>query len=397
MSKKTVLPFGLIISAMILAMHPPLSAEPAMDGDSARVLKQFSQFYANARACRFVVDGHILVDHPDKKTEKKTHMRITAAKPNRLELVLGEGDDTQRVITDGKVVTHHIPAMKQYISRSLVLGEPVLTSDMLRIPLGQALFAKDPLAELKRSTAKAGYLGTQTLDGVEHHHIRLERRAGDLDLWIAAGDRPLLRRVKLDCARAVKEQGRLGNVITTIDFSDWQIDPDLGKDRFAFKPSQDDEAVDRFHPPGPDVLVSQVAPDFELPTLDGKKVKLSDLKGKVVVLDFWATWCPPCIKALPTYAKVTGELEKQGVVFYPINLRESTEKIQAFLKEQELELNVLRDEDGSVARKYNVRGIPQSVLIDRQGKIAHVHVGAAPNLEEAITSELKALVEKKPE
>ncbi len=391
--RTTFCTMGLFLAVLF---GSPVSAqpaeEPAMDAQAAEVLRRFSEFHRRMRACEFQVDGHIHIAHPQKQIEKRIHAELTVAKPNQLDLRLNSEDDAQRIITDGRTVAHYIPAYKQYISNTLLPGEPVLDSTTLRIPFAAVLFADAPIAALKEGTLEIRYLDKATIDDGEHHHLRLVRDEGALDLWIAAGDRPLLRRVVLDRGDAIERAGRIGNVVTTLDFTAWKIDPELDPSRFAFEPPADAELVYRFRPPGPQAMTKQPAPDFELPDLNGGKVKLSDLKDKVVVLDFWASWCVHCARTLPIYAEVTAELADRGVVFYTINLREDVEKIRTFLEENKLDVNVLRDADGAVARQYRVRGVPRAFVIDRQGKIAHVHNALSLDNKQKLSEELKSLL-----
>ena len=140
-------------------------------------------------------------------------------------------------------------------------------------------------------------------------------------------------------------------------------------------------------------LKGKPAPDFELETADGGKFKLSDEKGKnVVVLDFWATWCGPCVQAMPIIDKVTRAHAAKGVKLIAVNLRETEDDVKAFMKQHKLSPIVAMDRDGDTAEKYRVSGIPQTVVIDKQGNVSQIHVGLVPNLEEQLNSELEALV-----
>lgn len=121
------------------------------------------------------------------------------------------------------------------------------------------------------------------------------------------------------------------------------------------------------------------APDFTLPHLNGETVRLADHKGKdVVVLDFWASWCPPCRKGLPVLDAVATRFQGQNVAVYAINIREGHELVSSFVNQNKLSLDVLLDDKGFVAEDYGVSGIPQTVVIDRFGTIQSVHVGVSP-------------------
>lgn len=123
--------------------------------------------------------------------------------------------------------------------------------------------------------------------------------------------------------------------------------------------------------------VGAAAPDFTLKDLDGEEVSLSDLKGKVVYLDFWATWCPPCRAALPHTQELSASDDaKEGeLVVLAVDQREDIPTIRRFMLDQDYSFRVLLDSDGAVGDQYGVTGIPQFVVIDHEGKVAWHAVG----------------------
>lgn len=123
-------------------------------------------------------------------------------------------------------------------------------------------------------------------------------------------------------------------------------------------------------------LEGQAAPDVVLKTLDDKDVKLSDMKGKVVVMDFWATWCPPCRKSLPNIQKISAdkELAEKGLVVWAVNAREGKDKVTQYMTQNNFTFTVPMDPGASMAA-YKVKGIPTTVVVGRDGKIAKVFVG----------------------
>ncbi|MCS7065275.1 MAG: TlpA family protein disulfide reductase, partial [Fimbriimonadales bacterium] len=133
------------------------------------------------------------------------------------------------------------------------------------------------------------------------------------------------------------------------------------------------------------------APDFELESLDGKTVKLSELKGKPVFLDFWATWCGPCRRALP-HTQAFSEKYKGKAHIFAVNVREDKEKVQAFMEQHQYTFRVLMDPQGAVASNYGVRGIPHFVVIDAEGKVTFIKVGYGQGVEKELESALEQAI-----
>jgi peroxiredoxin len=119
------------------------------------------------------------------------------------------------------------------------------------------------------------------------------------------------------------------------------------------------------------------APDFTLRTLEGRTVRLAELRGKKVVLvNFWATWCPPCRLEMPTMQQIYSEYKDKGFEILAVNIEpDARQAISDFVKELRLTFPILLDPDMKVTRKFRVIGLPVSVLIDRQGIIRAKEIG----------------------
>ncbi len=138
------------------------------------------------------------------------------------------------------------------------------------------------------------------------------------------------------------------------------------------------------------------APDFALPDLDGKTVKLSNFRGKVIILDFWATWCRPCVMEIPSFVKLQKKYKDDLVVIgVDLDTKRSVDYIKNFADKHDMNYTiVLGIADPSVIQKYgNIRSIPTTFFIDRNGYIREKFVGVHPY--EAIEEVVKKLVEEK--
>ena len=137
--------------------------------------------------------------------------------------------------------------------------------------------------------------------------------------------------------------------------------------------------------------VGKPAPDFQLPSLDGQVITLSGLRGKPVLINFWATWCPACVEEMPylqeTYEKWTGK----GLVLLTIDIGETSDTVKEFMVKYNLTMPVLLDTSQSVAQRYNITGIPTTFLIDKDGIIRVKRIGAFPSAA-AIETELSKIM-----
>jgi len=135
------------------------------------------------------------------------------------------------------------------------------------------------------------------------------------------------------------------------------------------------------------------APNFKLTLLDGRVVELKSLRGKIVVIDFWATWCPPCRITLPLMNKVYKKTRGKDVEVFGISTdRVSSQKVKEFVKKNRISMPILHDRNGTVSRKYGIRGIPAMFIIDKQGNIHDKHVGADRSLDKKVLKEIKKLL-----
>lgn len=117
------------------------------------------------------------------------------------------------------------------------------------------------------------------------------------------------------------------------------------------------------------------APDYELQDMDGRIHRLSDLQGKPVVVNFWATWCPPCREEMPSMQRAWERLEAEGVEMVAINVGESVDTVFEFTATYPVEFTLLFDLDNSVSSEWPMRGLPTTFVIDPQGKIAYRAIG----------------------
>ena len=130
--------------------------------------------------------------------------------------------------------------------------------------------------------------------------------------------------------------------------------------------------------------VGKLAPDFEVQNLDGQAISLSSLRGKPVLLNFWAIWCPPCREEMPYLQQIYEEWSGEGLVLLAVNIGESPSAVEDFMQARSLSLPVLLDIKEAAARMYNVTAIPTTFFIDRDGILQEQVVGAFQSKEQIL-------------
>ena len=212
-------------------------------------------------------------------------------------------------------------------------------------------------------------------------YASLDFKGDKMDYRILVDPRThLLRQVVVDLKRSIEASGAadVRKALMTLDYTTVEADGKTADKQFAWAvpvgakdvASADAEEGDAV------ALAGKDAPDFTLNGMDGAPVSMKDQKGSVVVLDFWATWCGPCRASLPGLNKIYKELQGKGLKAYAVDLEEGKEKIQPVKAQLIPDVPVLLDEKSEVAKQYGVTGIPQTVVIGKDGKVRKVFIGS---------------------
>ena len=134
------------------------------------------------------------------------------------------------------------------------------------------------------------------------------------------------------------------------------------------------------------------APDFKLATTDGGTVALSQHRGEVVYVDFWATWCPPCRKSFPWMEKMHNKYSDLGLKIIAVSLDGKREVIDQFLKTMPASFTIAHDPQGKSAENFGLKGMPTSYLIDMKGNVHETHTGFKASDENKLEAKIKALL-----
>ena len=133
------------------------------------------------------------------------------------------------------------------------------------------------------------------------------------------------------------------------------------------------------------------APAFALPDLDDAVTKLSDLKGKILIVNFWATWCPPCRKEMPSMQRAWHELKDKGVVLIGIHVGGNTDKVWDFTSEYNLTFPILIDKSGAVSKKWKTIGLPTTYVVDGSGRKVYRAIGGREWDDDKLLAQVLAL------
>ncbi|HZD53642.1 MAG TPA: TlpA disulfide reductase family protein [Woeseiaceae bacterium] len=141
-----------------------------------------------------------------------------------------------------------------------------------------------------------------------------------------------------------------------------------------------------------DGLVGQPAPDFALKSAAGENLRLSEYRGEVVMINFWATWCGPCRQEMPLLDDLYTRYERVGFRLLGVNIDDDSGKAMEMAEQLGVGFPVLFDADKSVSERYQVEAMPVTVLVGRGGTVRHVHYGYKPGFEEKYLTEIRALL-----
>jgi peroxiredoxin len=390
-----------------------LAADQSKDPEA--ILRSATDRIKAAKAYTADFDLEVKAGLAGQELGRAVSYKFAAQRPNRFLFLRTDGELGATIVSDGKKMLKYSPELQQYTEGAAPATLDEFSSSlpaMMTLEGGMggymlALLADDPAGRLTHGVTASNYVGVEVFEGNECHRLHFESDEIAYDIWITTGDEPTVRRVLPDFSALLGEEEKEMGYKMELSFraKNWNFAPEVTDETFTFTPPGGTELVEEFaalvpapvEPPVVSVhpLIGQPAPGFAAVHLDGEnsfELK-KDLGKKVIVLDFWATWCPPCVAGLPKLAEVAADFKDKPVSVLAVNVGEEADAINEFLKENELELAVLRDA-GEVAEKYQVSGIPQTVLIGLDGRVHVVHVGLPNDLKVELTTQIDALLER---
>jgi peroxiredoxin len=403
------LAIAILASAAAIAQTVVQDTKQRADGEARPkpdvLLRQMADYIGAlpAFSCRVETSIHISAKGMNNRQQKKWNVKLQ--RPNRLSLVVDEGLSAITLISDGKNVFQYKPVLSQYTvveAPADLAGFAASTAASglreMAVPESLVPTSGDNLYKnLMESVTSSEYLGIEKLNDVACHHCRFLQKDINWEIWIEAGERPVVHKVVPDLSMQVAglEDAKVEFVVS---FLDWNVAAKFTDADFRFAPPAGAEKVDSFSrgaigPGAIHPLLGKASPPFETVDLDGKPIDLASHLGKsVVMLDFWATWCGPCIAAMPEVSGVAKKFADRGLVFYAVNVAEDVDTIKEFLKAKEFDVPVAMDPKSEISQLYGVTGIPQTVLIGKDGKVQVVHVGFGGDLANELTKQVEDLL-----
>lgn len=136
------------------------------------------------------------------------------------------------------------------------------------------------------------------------------------------------------------------------------------------------------------------APDFTLKSRSGENIKLSELRGNVVMVNFWASWCGPCRQEMPLLQQLYDRYQGMGFTLLGVNVDEQPAAALKMLKEIPVDFPILYDSSNKVSKQYQVKAMPSTFMVDRDGNIRHLHQGYKPGYEDDYQQQIRALLKE---
>ncbi len=280
------------------------------------------------------------------------------------------------------------PLLGQVLTQGGAAGPPLI------LPLLLEEAALDPVLE---GAEKPTLLPPEKADGELCYRVEAKRADGRLVFWIDQKNFTL-RRIEYptdEFAKGVKEkEGRIADLSLTVEFTGAKLNADIEAEAFQFESPENARLVEQFLVPPP--LLGERIAEFKFRGLDGQEVTRDSLSGKVAVIDFWATWCEPCLKSLPNLQKVADRYaDNEKIVFLAVsvdNNQVSDDVVRQTFNDAKLSLPIARDPDIAARTAFLVESLPTMVIIGPNGVVQDYENVFDPELAENLPPMLEKLL-----
>ncbi len=401
-------PHGKIVWVTINLSYESRKAKLGSLLKKSKVLEKSLSMYSSLHGYRdsTIAEQHVV--RPGLDARLSTSIVFAFQRPNLIHIKAKNPSlGPTEVISDGMMIVNHIGRQKQYRQRKapeiLTFGDlkdPTLVGLSALMSVHKILLSEDAVGELLGGVEEVEEVGHENLEG---HPTTIVELTTELDstyrvrLWIGEDDflirKAMFRMRTTGLAESMPEEMRSMMQDMTMHLEEKHlgiaINPSFSEEIFTFKPPEDTELVERSgqlgrrRPPSRPIdtseLVGQGAPNFILEDLNGNEVRLTDFKGKVLIVDFWATWCGPCRQEIPIFVTLQSQYASRGFSMIGISTDEDPEVVRSFAKEYKMNYPSLMA-DARIRRAYGVNtAIPTTFVIDGKGTIRYRYVGVPPD------------------
>ncbi len=363
---------------MLSAVAASAFAQSAGAPSAQDVLDKVGATYSHATALHIVAKRKEIWSKNGRSVVISTELEIASGGGRKYFARLKTDRQESIAMSDGEHIWKAVPTRKEWMRAAAGTlatnnqGEPPdPRSQDLYSSLSRTLVGR--YVELEKVAQNPRITGEEDvqIDGQKIRCYVIRARANDVehDLWIDQQ-----RFVVLQDKEKGPESGWQTDI--RLKVSALEVNSSLADSLFQFQPGKGWSETDMLFLPGEDrvMLTGSPASNFTLKTLEGKPIVLDQTRGSVVVLDFWASWCPPCLDGLSSLEKLRAEFAGQ-VQFFGIN-DEDPSTVKDFVQKHGYEMSVLMDGTGRIHRQYGVSVIPIMLIIDKQGVIRQQFIGS---------------------
>jgi len=384
-------------------MMPALFAQQLPDART--LLKETGDALRDAKS--YVLEQSIAVElKGGLESRLQMPMKLAVSNPGKLRIESNGAVGNTLIVSDGENTWMYLGPLKQY-TRTPAASSPDALMKSLNPGVADMLGkmqSKDPYLEVKLA-------GEEIIEngGARHECFVIEAKLDKIEMpgsmelldgvmktWVDKKTKLTWRQTATAIMKGatLRSPAEMNQSITLLSV---KLNEPVSDSLFTFTPPEGAKEVKEFQGPvkANANLSGKDAADFKFRSLDGKEFSLQALRGKVVLLDFWATWCGPCRKDMPALERIYSEFGDRGLVMLGMNVGEDREAVSKFLAANKLSYPIVLAGQMEMLESYSVTAFPTVVLIDREGKIALYHVGSGSESE--LREALAALGFSKPE
>ena len=357
--------------------------------EAAALLAAVGESYANCTSYEFEGTSSMTMTAQGREQTMDVPFRLAAVKPSKMRTEILNPMMSYVNVSDGAQTWVFVPQARQYTRKT---AAPISPAGSSNTQVGSMLASGTPIQRYLSPSdglLAARTLGEATLD-VAGRPVRctvlellyttpesLRVAMSPTTVWVDPATHMVVRdSVQISMREAANAGTRVATVTT---YRVARMNQPVADTVFTFVPPSDSRLVEQIGVPGmteqASPLVGKPALEIALNDLTGKPRRLSALRGKVVLLDFWATWCGPCRREMPTIVKLHRELTSKGLAVVAVNVGEGATTVSGFLTKNGYSLPVWLDHDTEVAGRYGASAIPTLVVIDRKGTVITHTVG----------------------